>query len=971
MSISTTYNPKETEDKWYQHWMEKKYFRSIPDERESFTIVIPPPNVTGVLHMGHMLNNTIQDVLIRKARLEGKNACWVPGTDHASIATEAKVVKLLREKGIKKSDISREEFLKYAFEWKDKYGGIILEQLKKLGASCDWERTRFTMEEKLSKAVIKVFVDLHKKGKIYRGLRMTNWDPEAQTVLSNEEVIHGEEKSHLHYVRYKIESDKDFENLDTNRIKREINHLKKSLVFFKRSNFKETKAKVQKKLLEKKLKAYEAELAAEIEKLSYVTIATTRPETILGDTAIAVNPKDPRYAHLKGKRAIVPLVNRSIPIIFDNYVEMDFGTGALKVTPAHDMNDNEIGVRHNLEVIDVFNDDGTMSEVAQFYVGEDRFKAKKLILKDLDKSGNLVKIEPYINTVGRSERTNAVVEPRLTLQWFMDMKESSKTALDAVKNDEVTFYPDHIINMYRNWLEEDKVRDWCISRQLWWGQQIPAWFHEDEVYVAETVEEALTQAKTKTGNNEITVSDLRQDEDVVDTWFSSWLWPISVFDGFENQEELKYYYPTNTLVTGWDIMYLWVARMIMAGYEWSEELLGKDFIEQHGRQPFHDVYFTGMVRDKDGNKMSKSLGNSPDALVLIDVYGADGVRFGMLSSGSAGNDIIFDAPFDPSDKNSKTRKVLNESKLCQQGSAFCNKIWNAMRMLKMLDVVEEPLSEEIDNMNRLANIWMENKFQQTLETIEENYAQYRLSDAMMNLYNFIWNDYFSNYLEMIKPEYGKPIDLVTLDKAMGFFEKIMTILHPFMPFVTEEIWHQLAERKEGEDCMMSTYPDRASYDKTIISEVDSVLDVISKIRFNRNDKGMKKRDPLKLYIQKTPITEALFQKAGMKEIVKHLAFISEIEMTNVEEVDGTVAFLSGTEKYFLEVNIEIDIEAEKKRISKDLEYAKGSVNKIEKKLSNERFVQNAPVEVVEKEQKKLADSLAKIKVLEESLANLN
>ena len=965
MSISTRYNAKETEDKWYQHWMDKKYFRSTPDERESYTIVIPPPNVTGVLHMGHMLNNTIQDVLIRKARLEGKNACWVPGTDHASIATEAKVVKMLRERGIKKSDITREEFLGYAFEWKDKYGGIILDQLKKLGASCDWDRTRFTMEESLSKAVVKVFVDLHKKGKIYRGLRMTNWDPEAQTVLSNEEVIHGEENSHLHFVRYKIESDTDFENIETGRLKREIEHLKRSLRFFKKSRNADIKIRAQKKVLEKKLKDFEEKLAIEIENLSYVTIATTRPETILGDSAIAVNPKDQRYAHLKGKRAIVPLVNRSIPIIFDNYVEMGFGTGALKVTPAHDMNDNEIGERHKLEVIDVFNDDGTMSETAQFYVGEDRFTAKKLILKDLKASGNLVKIENYKNTVGRSERTNAVVEPRLTLQWFMDMKAACATALDAVEKDEVTFYPESIINMYRNWVAEDKVRDWCISRQLWWGQQIPAWFYGDDVFVAETVEEALEQAKAKTGNNALTIADLKQDEDVVDTWFSSWLWPISVFDGFENKKELEYYYPTNVLVTGWDIIYLWVARMIMAGYEWSEDLLGKEFIEKNGRQPFNDVYFTGMVRDEKRRKMSKSLGNSPDALKLIDKYGGDGVRFGMLSSGSAGNDIIFDAPID-----SKTQKAKDESSLCEQGSKFCNKIWNAMRMLKLLEVVEEPLSEEIDDMNRLANDWMENKFQQLLETLEQNYAQYRLSDAMMNLYNFIWNDYFSAYLEMIKPEYGKPIDLVTLDKAMNYFEQLMTVLHPFMPFVTEEIWHRLGDRKEGEDCIMSSYPTKKSYDSAIISEVDSILEVISKIRFNRSDKGMKPKDPLKLFVQKTPVTEALFQKAGMQKIIKHLAFISDVQFTEADEVDGTISFLTGTEKYFLEANIQIDVEAEKARITKDLEYARGSVSRLEKKLGNERFVQNAPPAVVENEQKKLADSLAKIKVLEESLANL-
>ena len=732
MSISTQYKAGDTESKWYQHWMEKNYFHSIPDERESYSIVIPPPNVTGVLHMGHMLNNTIQDALIRKARLEGKNACWVPGTDHASIATEAKVVKLLREKGIKKSDISREEFLEYAFEWKDKYGGIILDQLKKLGASCDWERTRFTMEDKLSAAVIKVFVDLYKKGKIYRGKRMTNWDPSAQTVLSNEEVLHSEENSHLHYVRYLIEGTED----------------------------------------------------------EWITIATTRPETILGDSAIAVNPKDERYAHLKGKRAIVPLINRSIPIIFDRYVETDFGTGALKVTPAHDMNDYEIGQRHELEVIDVFNDDGTMSEAAQLYIGEDRFKAKKLILKDLEASGNLVKIEPYPNKVGRSERTNAVVEPRLTLQWFLDMKELSKTALDAVKDGEVKFYPDHFINMYRNWLEEDKVRDWCISRQLWWGQRIPAYYYENHFFVAETPEEALAEAKTKTGNNALTIEDLHQDEDVMDTWFSSWLWPISVFDGFENQDELKYYYPTNVLVTGWDIMYLWVARMIMAGYEWSEDLLGKEFIEKNGRQPFQDVYFTGMVRDAQRKKMSKQLGNSPSALNLIDKYGADGVRFGMLSSGSAGNDIIFDAPIDP-----KTKKAVDESKLCAQGSAFCNKMWNAMRMLKMLEKVEKSSSVAAQKINPLAQSWMENKLNQLLETLAGDYKDYKLGDAMMNLYNFIWNDFFSEYLEMIKPNYGEPIDQETYDEAIGFFEKLMTVLHPFMPFITEEIWHYLIERK--------------------------------------------------------------------------------------------------------------------------------------------------------------------------------
>ena len=860
MSISTQYNAADTESKWYQHWMEKNYFHSTPDERESYSIVIPPPNVTGVLHMGHMLNNTIQDALIRKARLEGKNACWVPGTDHASIATEAKVVKLLREKGIKKSDISREEFLEYAFEWKDKYGGIILDQLKKLGASCDWERTRFTMEDKLSAAVIKVFVDLYKKGKIYRGKRMTNWDPSAQTVLSNEEVLHSEENSHLHYVRYQIEGTDD----------------------------------------------------------EWITIATTRPETILGDSAIAVNPKDERYAHLKGKRAIVPLINRSIPIIFDRYVETDFGTGALKVTPAHDMNDYEIGQRHKLEVIDVFNDDGTMSEAAQLYIGEDRFKAKKLILKDLEASANLVKIEPYPNKVGRSERTNAVVEPRLTLQWFLDMKELSKTALDAVKDGEVKFYPDHFINMYRNWLEEDKVRDWCISRQLWWGQRIPAYYYEDHFFVAETPEEALAEAKAKTGNDALTIEDLRQDEDVMDTWFSSWLWPISVFDGFENQDELKYYYPTNVLVTGWDIMYLWVARMIMAGYEWSEDLLGKEFIEKNGRQPFQDVYFTGMVRDAQRKKMSKQLGNSPSALNLIDTYGADGVRFGMLSSGSAGNDIIFDAPIDP-----KTKKAVDESKLCAQGSAFCNKMWNAMRMLKMLEKVDKTTSASAEKINPLAHLWLENKLNQLLATLEVDYKDYKLGDAMMNLYNFIWNDFFSEYLEMIKPTYGEPIDLATYETAIGFFEKLMTVLHPFMPFVTEEIWHYLRERKEGEDCVISSYPATGSFDKKAYTEVDQAIDIVSKIRATRKDKGMKDKEPLKLFVQDSDTAKQIFKTDGIQEIIEKRGYISEIHFTDDEDVNGTISFVSGTDKFFLEANIQIDVAAEKEKFTKELDYTKG------------------------------------------------
>ena len=908
MSLATRYSPDEIEQKWYEHWMENNYFHSEPDEREAYSIVIPPPNVTGVLHMGHMLNNTIQDILIRKARLEGKNACWVPGTDHASIATEAKVVKMLRERGIKKSDITREEFLKYAFEWKDKYGGIILDQLKKLGASCDWERTRFTMEESLSKAVLKTFVDLHKKGKIYRGLRMTNWDPEAKTVLSNEEVIYKEENSRLFHIRYQIEGEEG----------------------------------------------------------QYITIATTRPETILGDSAIAVNPKDERYTHMKGKRAIVPLVKRSVPIIFDRYVDMEFGTGALKVTPAHDMNDNEIGQRHNLEVIDIFNDDATLSEAAKFYVGEDRFKARKLIIPDLKADGSLINIEDHRNNVGRSERTNAVVEPRLTMQWFLSMGDFAATALKAVESGDITFYPENSFNMYHNWLNEDNVKDWCISRQLWWGQQIPAWYHGAEIYVAETAEEALADARAKTGNNDLQLSDLRQDEDVVDTWFSSWLWPISVFDGFESQEELKYYYPTNVLVTGWDIMFFWVARMVMAGYEWSPELLGEELAKAKGIQPFNDVYFTGMVRDEKRRKMSKSLGNSPDALKLIEAYGGDGVRFGMLSSAAAGNDIIFDAPIDK-----ETKAVMDESKLCEQGLNFCNKMWNAMRLLQGLEIVDEPLSDDVKQINGLAAQWFENKFQKIVVQLESNFKEYRLNDALISLYSFIWNDFCSWYLEMVKPEYGKPIDRASYNQAVDFYERLMTLLHPFMPFVTEEIWHQLKDRAKGEDCVVSKYPTAKAFDESIIKKTEIAQDIISKIRDTRNSNGLKKKDPLKFFVKTSEDTKALFDLDGIKGMIVKLGNLSSIELIDADEVPNSVSFLSGTDKCFVELNKAIDTDAEKERLQKELDYATGLMNIIEKKLSNDRFVNNAPAPVVEAERKKMADSQAKIKSLEDSLARLN
>ncbi|MCO6480487.1 MAG: valine--tRNA ligase [Phaeodactylibacter sp.] len=902
MRLSTRYNPQETEKKWYDYWMEKNYFHSEPDEREPFTIVIPPPNVTGVLHMGHMLNNTIQDILIRKARLDGKNACWVPGTDHASIATEAKVVKMLRARGIKKSDISREEFMEYAFEWKEKYGGIILEQLKKLGASCDWRRTRFTMEPKMSAAVYKTFVRLYRKGKIYRGLRITNWDPEAKTVLSNEEVLYKEENSRLYYVRYKIEGTED----------------------------------------------------------EYITIATVRPETILGDTAIAIHPDDERYEKFRGKRVLAPLINRPIPIIEDAYVEREFGTGALKITPAHDPNDYEIGQRHKLEVIDVLNEDGTMSEAAQLYIGEDRFKARKLIVRDLEAAGHIVKIEDYRNKVGRSERTDAIVEPRLTLQWFVDMKGFAQTALDAVKKGDVKFHPEHFWNMFNSWLNEENIRDWCISRQLWWGQRIPAWYYGDKVFVAETEQEALQQAREELKNPNLKPEDLRQDEDVLDTWFSSQLWPISVFDGFENQDELRYYYPTDVLVTAWDIIFFWVARMIMMGYEWAPGLLGEDFVKEKGAQPFKHVYFTGMVRDSHRRKMSKSLGNSPDALELIDTYGADGVRFGLLSSAAAGNDIIFDAPFDK-----ETKEILNESRLCEQGRNFCNKMWNALRLVKGWEIVEGKAGP----VNRLASEWMEEKLSQAIEKINANFAEFRLSDTIMTLYKLIWDDFCSWYLEMIKPEYGQPIDRETYEEAINLFERLMTILHPFMPFVTEEIWHHLRDREAGDDCIISRYPRPQAYDQGLINRVEEAKDVVANVREVRNNKGIKMKEELKLYVQDTKGSHHLLELDGLKEMIIKMANLESLAFTK-EEVDNSVSFLSGTDKFFLELRQEINTEEERDRLQKELEYYQGFVQSVIKKLNNERFVNNAPAPVVEKERQKLADGESKIKSLEEALAQL-
>jgi valyl-tRNA synthetase len=880
MEIPSRYTANSIEKKWYDYWMEKNYFHSEPDDREPYTIVIPPPNVTGVLHMGHMLNNTIQDVLIRKARLDGKNACWVPGTDHASIATEAKVVKLLREQGIKKSEISRDDFMKYAWEWKEKYGGIILQQLKKLGASCDWERTAFTMDEVRSESVLQAFIDLYAKGYIYKGLRMINWDPEAKTVLSNEEVIYGEEAGNLYHVKYQIEGSDDF-----------------------------------------------------------VTIATTRPETILGDSAIAVHPKDERYAHLQGKKVIVPVVNRVVPIIFDRYVDMEFGTGALKITPAHDTNDYTLGQNHGLETIDIFNPDATLSEAALFYVGEDRFAARKLIVKDLDALGALVEIEPYRHSVGRSERTNSVVEPRLSDQWYVDMKELTKPALEHVMNDDVEFFPKNQKNTYKHWLEN--IRDWTISRQLWWGHRIPAYYlgegDDQQVFVAKSKEEALQQAKDKTGNADLQLADLKQDEDVLDTWFSSWLWPISVFGGFSDQKELDYYYPTSVLVTGWDIIFLWVARMVMAGYEWKNE------------KPFKHVYFTGMVRDEKRRKMSKSLGNSPDALALIDEYGADGVRFGMLSSSPAGGDLLFD------------------DKLCEQGRNFSNKIWNAMRLIKGWDI-DSKLAQPEEN--KLIIEWLEERFNQVLTELDEYYEQYKLSDALMSLYNFVWNDFFSWYLEVIKPGYEQPIDPVTLEKSIYFFEKIMTVLHPFMPFITEEVWHYISEKEAGDDCIVSKYPEHRDADQGILANGIKAKKLVSKIREIRNSKGLKPKEMLKLFVEPSDSIEAFLSVDGNKTLVTKMAFLEELTLSHTDENENGVSFLSSDDKYFLELSIEIDVEAEKEKLQKELDYQQGFVTTVSKKLENERFVNNAPEQVVENERKKLADGLDRIRILQEALSNL-
>ena len=875
MSLSAQYNPASVEEKRYQQWMDNGFFKSSPNpDKEPFSILIPPPNVTGILHMGHMLNNTIQDVLIRKARMEGKEACWVPGTDHASIATEAKVVGRLREQGITKADITREEFLEHAHAWKDEFGGIILNQLKKLGASCDWDRTFFTMEKKNSDAVVKVFMDMYNKGYLYRDLKMVNWDPTAQTTLSNEEVVYKEVDAALYYVRYRL-----------------------------------------------------------VDSEEYVTIATTRPETILGDTAVCINPTDERYQHLKGKKVIVPLVNREIPIIEDEYVDIEFGTGCLKVTPAHDTNDYDLGQKHNLETIDILNDDGTLSEAAQFYIGEDREVARKLVAKELKELQLLVKTENLRHKVGYSERNpDTVVEPKLSLQWFVDMQKIVGPALENVMNDNIQFYPSKFKNTYKHWLEN--IKDWPISRQLWWGQQIPAFYYGDnQVAVAATKEEALAIARKDSGNNQLNIDDLTQDEDVVDTWFSSWLLPISVFDGFENpdNEEMKYYYPTSVLVTGWDIIFFWVARMIIAGYEFN------------GEMPFSKVYFTGMVRDMQRRKMSKSLGNSPDALKLIEEYGADGVRVGMLLSSAAGNDLLFDV------------------KQCEQGRNFTNKVWNAFRLVKGWDIDDSISGER----NETAIKWFEARYNQVLTELEDHFEKFRLSDALMGVYKLVWDDFCSWYLEMIKPDYQQPIDRTTYDATIVFFERLMKLIHPFMPFISEEIWQNIKPREKKDCVVVAEWPKAIAFDDKIINGADLAFEVISNIRNIRNTKGISPKTELNLFVK----TADLANYTTFEDSIKKLANLSKLEKTDAK-VAQSVSFVLKGDECFIPMEGQIDTAKEKEELQKELDYTKGFLIGVTKKLSNERFVSGAPEKVVAMEQQKKADAEAKIKALEESLASL-
>lgn len=873
--IPAQFNAKEVEQKWYDYWMKNDYFTSKPDHRTPYTIVIPPPNVTGVLHMGHMLNNTIQDVLIRRARLKGFNACWVPGTDHASIATEAKVVAKLKEEGINKNDLTREEFLKHAWDWTEKYGGTILEQLKQLGCSCDWSRTKFTMDDDMSASVIHSFVDLYNKGLIYRGYRMVNWDPEAKTTLSDEEVIFEERQGKLYFIKYKIEGSEDF-----------------------------------------------------------LTVATTRPETIFGDTAICINPNDERFSHLKGKKAIVPICGRVIPIIEDEYVDVEFGTGCLKVTPAHDTNDKTLGDKHNLEIIDIFNEDATLNSFGLHYQGKDRFVVREEIAKELETIGALAKTETHLNKVGTSERTKAVIEPRLSDQWFLKMEDLVKPAIKAVlESDEIKLYPSRFNNTYAHWL--NNIRDWNISRQLWWGQQIPAYYFGDgkeDFVVAENIEKALELAKEKTANSTLTTADLRQDADALDTWFSSWLWPMAVFGGVLNpeSEDFKYYYPTNDLVTGPDILFFWVARMIIAGYEYA------------GEKPFSNVYLTGLVRDKQGRKMSKSLGNSPEPLGLIEKFGADGVRVGLLLSASAGNDILFD------------------EELCNQGKGFSNKIWNAFKLIKGWEVADIAQPEA----SKVAIEWYEAKLQQTLAEIEDNFDKYRLSDALMAIYKLVWDDFCSWFLEMIKPGYQQPIDRATFDKAIEMLEANLKLLHPFMPFLTEEIWHHIAERTPEQALIVDEWPKAKAFDEKLITDFDFATEVISGIRTIRKDKNIPFKDAMELKVVNNEKASTYFDS-----VIQKLGNLTTLEYVS-DKVDGALSYRVKSNEYFIPITGNIDVEAEIAKLTEELNYTKGFLRSVQGKLSNEKFVAGAPEQVIANERKKEADALAKIATLEQSLASL-
>jgi valyl-tRNA synthetase len=872
MGISTKYDPSEVEDKWYKYWMDQGFFNSDPDDREPFTIVIPPPNVTGVLHMGHMLNNSIQDILVRRARMQGKNALWVPGTDHASIATEARVVNKLRNEGIEKSQLTRDEFLEHAWEWKEKHGGIILEQLKKLGASCDWRRTRFTMDEDYSESVIKVFVDLFNKGQIYRGIRMVNWDPQAKTVVSDEEVIYKEVQSKLYHINYKIQGEEGF-----------------------------------------------------------VTIATTRPETILGDTAVCVNPNDPRYQKLVGKTVLVPLIDRPIPVLSDEYVDMEFGTGCLKITPAHDVNDYEIGIRHNLEVIDILNDDGTLSEKAQIFIGQDRFKVRKEIVKSLQEAGCLGKMEDYVNKVGYSERTDAVIEPKLSMQWFLKMKDISAPALENVVNDNIQLVPQKFKNTYKHWMEN--VKDWCISRQLWWGHRIPVYYinQTNDYVVAESLDEAIELARAKTGNNSIAPENLKQDEDVLDTWFSSWLWPISVFDGIikPGNKDIEYYYPTNDLITAPEILFFWVARMIIAGYEYKNE------------KPFSNVYLTGIVRDGQRRKMSKSLGNSPDPLDLIKKYSADGVRVGMLLCSPAGNDLLFD------------------ENLPEQGRNFGNKIWNAFRLVMQWET-DEKIEQPLASIQAIE--WFGHKLNQSIENMESQYGKYRLSDALMVVYKLFWDEFSSWYLEMVKPGYQQPMDIKTYQATVAYFEQLLLLLHPFMPFITEEIWQTIKPRKAGESIMVALLPKNKGYDTELILTMEDIKEVVGHVRNIRKENNLPQKETLQLCYKSD-------WALPFESIVVKMGNIHEMALV-VDKVDHAASFMVKAMEFYIPLGDLVDQEEELKKLHTELAYYKGFLITVMKKLGNEKFVNNAPAQVVEAEQKKRADTEEKIKILEERIKGM-